>query len=152
MPKNIDDLFWGKVDKTGECWLWTGVVSNAGYGRIKRKDKQLSTHRYSYWLEYGDFDTSKYVCHRCDVPLCVRPSHLFLGTPRDNMLDMVSKSRNANLNGVERWNSKLNNDIVINIRESYRSKRMNQYQLAKLYGVNQCLISRLVNKKRWSHI
>lgn len=84
-----------KKDKSG-CWLWTGSVSPTGYGRIAFKGTQHQAHRISYQLFKGDFDKSLFVCHTCDVRNCVNPKHLFLGTNKDNMMDMVKKGRNRN--------------------------------------------------------
>jgi hypothetical protein len=75
------------------CWLWTGSVSTTGYGTIRAFDRTLSTHVLSYMLHRGDVPDGMHVLHRCDVRLCVRPDHLFLGTHVANMEDMVAKRR-----------------------------------------------------------
>ena len=96
-----DVRFWRLVKKTKSCWLWTGVRQGRGYGFFnpdgtyagrKRKGGVLA-HRYAFFLSYGKIPDGKLVCHRCDNKLCVRDSHLFLGTPKMNSLDMVSKQR-----------------------------------------------------------
>lgn len=95
-PKTIEERFWPKVNKTKGCWLWTASTA-AGYGTIGSeggiKGRQLNAHRVSYELAYGKFAQSLYVLHRCDVKLCVNPEHLFLGTPQDNVDDMIAKGR-----------------------------------------------------------
>jgi hypothetical protein len=77
------------------CWLWTRNVDSAGYARLG--EAQLKMHRYSYAVAHGlqvsDLRRDQYVCHRCDQPSCVNPTHLFLGTALDNMRDKVRKGR-----------------------------------------------------------
>ena len=95
----IEERFWAKVDKTDNCWLWTGSVNNRGYGRIGSGGKNgsaLYAHRVSYLIHFGEFDESLFVCHTCDVPNCVNPNHLFLGSAKTNSEDMVSKGRHLN--------------------------------------------------------
>lgn len=90
---NKIDLFNRQIDKSTECWIWTGKKNKAGYGHFYYKDLKLA-HRVSYLLHYGDFDKSLFVCHKCDNPSCVNPGHLFLGTAKDNFEDMINKGRN----------------------------------------------------------
>lgn len=97
MPPFVDmvDRFWSKVDRSGECWEWTGSVNRYGYGRIAkpRNAGPMLAHRYSAMLHFGMFDTRLLVCHSCDNPKCVRPEHLFIGDMQQNMDDMVAKGR-----------------------------------------------------------
>ncbi len=93
---SLAERFWAKVDKSGDCWLWTGAKTGRGYGAINvlASGKFGHAHRVSWEMANGIAPPAGMsVCHHCDVPACVRPSHLFLGTAKDNAQDMVAKGR-----------------------------------------------------------
>lgn len=89
-PKPESERFWSKVLSGDGCWEWTASKDRKGYGKF---GPTKSAHRVSYELERGPIPSGLFVCHHCDNPSCVRPSHLFLGTVQDNVDDMISKGR-----------------------------------------------------------
>lgn len=96
--KPLEERFWGKVQKseTG-CWLWIGHKTKLGYGIFADHEPSRwrihFAHRISYRLTVGEIPNGLFICHHCDVPACVRPDHLFLGTQADNMADMRRKGK-----------------------------------------------------------
>jgi hypothetical protein len=89
--------FWSKVDKTSTCWLWTGALfRSGGYGAFRIRTTTIRAHRLAWELMREKIPRGMCVLHRCDVPACVNPDHLFLGTRADNMKDMYNKGRNVN--------------------------------------------------------
>lgn len=96
-PRPLKDRFWPKVEKAGpgDCWLWTAGVDGHGYGKVKIEGRCLKASRVSWELHNGAIPEGLDVCHSCDTPLCVNPSHLWLGTQLDNMRDMAAKGRRA---------------------------------------------------------
>ncbi len=93
------------------------------------------------------------VLHHCDNPPCVRPSHLWLGTPLDNMRDMIGKDRARHpfRYGLRTW-SKLTPTEVREIRMAYAAGGMTQQALATQYKVSRRLIGGIVRGKRWTSV
>ena len=143
-----EERFWSKVEKTGGCWEWTGGRIH-GYGAFAVKRKPIRAHRYSYELHNGKVPKSLLVCHTCDVPSCVNPEHLFVGTHADNSADMVSKERQAHQRGELHPSSKLTDEDVLEIRSA---AGFYQRELAKKYGISRSHISMILHRKRWAHI
>lgn len=90
------------------------------------------------------------ICHTCDVPACVRPDHLFIGTQADNMRDMRNKNREAW--GEKHGHAKLTVEIVLDIRATWESGTMTQRDLAKKYGVHFGTINDIIHRRIWTKI
>ena len=134
---------------TGGCWLLAGARHPQGYGLIKRKDGvQLRAHRVAYELTHGTIPAGSFVCHRCDNPQCVRPSHLFLGTHDENMADMVAKGRAARLCGNRNGSARLLPADVAAIREAKGYRR----DIAAQYGISASAVGLIKRRERWAHL
>jgi hypothetical protein len=75
------------------CWLYQGSLRRKDYGAIWFDGATHPAHRVSWMIFRGVIPSGLFVCHRCDVPCCINPHHLFLGTNSDNMKDMQKKGR-----------------------------------------------------------
>jgi hypothetical protein len=119
-----------------DCWLWMAAMSGKQPFFSCNGKPQLA-YRVSWLLYRGEIPDGMDLCHRCDTPSCVNPSHLFAGTAKDNMADADNKGRIAW--GRRLPQTRLNEKQVIEIRESHD----NQCDLASRFGVSQSHISRI---------
>jgi hypothetical protein len=94
--------FWSNVKRTNYCWEWTGGKKTDGYGCFKH-GKERGAHRIAYQLIYGKIPKNKSVCHSCDNPSCVNPTHLFVGSHFENMFDRQLKSKNRRIGRSSRY-------------------------------------------------
>lgn len=144
--------FWNKVKKSKGCWVWTGKIrSTDGYGVLAINRKEVRSHRLSWEMKNGSIPFGKVVCHSCDNPKCVNPSHLFLGTQADNMRDMRNKGRNEYaLKGSRHPKSKFSETDVNVIRGLYLTSKITQQEIAKRFNTSQQSINRIVLRKRYA--
>lgn len=158
MPRKAAD-FWSRVDKSGDCWLWVGSKDEKGYGTVRYRGKTEKAHRVSWEIANAAPAGAMFVCHKCDNPSCVRPDHLFLGTNHDNALDRHMKGRSKALfvcgheinRGSSHPRTNLTEAIVIDIRNQHAAG-VSQRDLAKEHGIHSSQISRIVNRRNWSHV
>jgi hypothetical protein len=145
--------FWSKTKRAESgCVEWQGSHVLHGYGvfRIPKTRRNITAHRWAWQERHGEIPAGMYVCHRCDNPKCVNVDHLFIGTPKDNAQDMISKGRRviAPSPRMANGNAKLTDDDVNDIRtfRSYFTIR----QLAKEFGVGSSQIHRIVKGLAWN--
>lgn len=146
-PDVISQRFWQHVDKRGsnECWKWNGTIDHSGYGVLAVRGKRLAAHRLSWIFAHGEIPSGMVICHRCDTPPCVNPSHLFLGTLSDNTQDMIRKGRNFN------GTTKLTPEQVVEIR-SPQSITRRLADVASDYGVHYMTIFNIRHRISWKAI
>jgi hypothetical protein len=150
--------FWSKVNREGPipihfpelgpCWVWTGKIhrqcgGRKDYGVIWTNGKELFTHRLSYSMHFGKIPEGQSVLHHCDNPPCVRPSHLYLGTQKDNVRDMMTRSRGK---------SHLSQEAIREIRERYAAEEITQEALGRQYGASQVTVSQIILRKVFKHL
>lgn len=137
--------FWPKVNKRGrkQCWLWQAGKNKRGYGQIKINRKQCGAHRVLWEMLHGPIADGLEVCHTCDIPACVNPNHLFLGTRDDNMRDRDNKGRT--LSREHHPMSKLTEVDVRWIRSSLLPHKV----VAKQFGVSDVLIGKIRRNELW---
>ena len=137
------------------CWIWHGKTASghgSTYGAIKagtinNGDRRTAlAHRISYELYNGPIPDGIHVLHKCDVSLCVNPDHLFLGTHRDNIDDMLSKDRSCR--GERNGHAVLTESDVLFIRHSSESTK----DLALKYCISASAIRKARSGRTWRHI
>jgi hypothetical protein len=131
------------------CWLWTATVNDDGYGHFGvARSRPEKAHRVSYRLFKGEIPKGLFVCHKCDVPGCVNPDHLFLGTPKANARDRDQKKRTAV--GRQNGRAKLTEDLVLSIRSL--SNVSSERQIARLFGIHRSTVNAVLSGRTWSHV
>lgn len=150
--KTMLERFWCRVTVTDGCWLWIGHKDEKGYGVFYPKETSVRSHRFSYILHSGEqIPDGMCVCHHCDVPACVNPTHLFLGTNDDNVADSTRKQRRNRPIGVKNPKVKLRVNQVYEIRRLLSAGRK-CVELAKVYGVGKACIYSIRSGKSWKSL
>jgi hypothetical protein len=129
------------IDKDGDCWLWTGFRNKGGYGMLTYRNTNMYAHRAAYEAFVGPVPEGSYVLHKCDTPDCCNPSHLTLGTQKENGIDMARKRRAAG-----QYN--LTDDDVRAIRASKNPAA----KIAKDYGIGLSVVYKIRSGQRWTHV
>ena len=142
------DRFLKKVDKSGECWLWTASKFPNGYGQFQFKGRPHGAHRISFMMFKGEIPPDLLICHTCDNPQCVNPDHLFAGTPGDNMTDKRDKGRAYTPPGEANGAAVLTPEIVREIREHQGTTR----QIADQYNISIRHVQQIKSRRRWKHL
>lgn len=154
--------FWSKVAIAGpdDCWLWKGATDGGGYGTFAidtcRPTRLERAHRFSYALAHSGIPDGAWILHTCDTPACVNPSHLYAGTPTDNVRDMLvhdryAKTHNTNQAGERNPQARLSEDDVRTIRRR-RETGETYASIACDYGISTPHAYNLCAHKRWRHI
>lgn len=173
--------FWAKVNKESghwcngiQCWFWIAGHLTKGYGYFSNGKRQIGAHVFAYELEIGPVPKDMFVLHRCDNPQCVNPAHLFAGSAKQNMRDMMEKGRDdfpfstrpeliprgddhytrrhpeRVRRGEQLTHTKLTTQQVEEIRARDEAGEKG-YMLATEYGVSKAQISRIINYHNRQH-
>jgi len=145
----LEERFWAKVDKSGDCWEWIAGKSIDGYGKIFVEGESALAHRVSWNLHNGAIPKGLYVCHKCDNPGCINPDHLFLGTHADNMADMMSKGRCHKQRGETHGKAKLTQGNVDEIKKLLSFGNLRHHVIGSMYGVGDNAISKINLGATW---
>lgn len=145
-PEQIDYV-WSRVEKTGECWLWKGSLNPDGYGKItlpvNESNRTIAAHRLVWEMVKGEIPKGLLCCHSCDVRHCVNPSHIWLGTQKENIQDMVRKGRKP---------SKLKPKQVLEIYALLQENTLTYREIGQRFGVGTTIVRDIGSGKKWSHL
>jgi len=152
-----DNDFWSRVSKGPGCWEWIGTRRREGYGLFYVDKRQVRAHRHSWEMENGPIPDGLSVLHECDHPWCVRPSHLRLGSQRDNMADMDNRGRRWSpftgqvQSGEQNRNAKLTRDQVAHIRGMAAAGHYHD-DIAAVYGVTRANVAQIARGHSWRDV
>lgn len=151
IPTKHIDRYWDRVNvgSQEECWNWTGTKSH-GYGILPVGQKTYLAHRLAIYFRDGVHPPKNMsVCHKCDNPECVNPSHLFVGTHIENMHDAIRKGRNYRGEKVS-WSKLKDSDVEDIVRRSLSGE--SAYSIARIYDVGDATIHGIMKGRIWRHI
>jgi len=152
--KSLQERFWSKVNIPDLflCWEWIGYRNDDGYGKLGIKGRPTSAHRLSYEINIGPIPDGLCVLHKCNNPACVNPIHLYVGTPQDNMNDMVIASRQARPNGENNPKAKLTEIQVMEIIRLLKTNNMTHKEISDRFHVTPENILHISKGQTWKHI
>ncbi len=148
---SIEDRFFSHVERIpfSGCWIWDSTGKR--YGKFWLNGRTEKAHRAAWLMFRGSISEGQFICHICDVPCCVNPDHLFIGSPKDNTQDMISKGRDGRVRQMRRGEksnfAKLTEKQVVAIKTDDRLQRV----IAADYGITQPAISLIKSGKNWKH-
>lgn len=131
------------------CWLWNGCVDSAGYpvtGSPRFQERKV--HRLSWLCFVSPIPDGLHVLHKCDVPNCVNPHHLFLGTHATNMTDRKTKGRNKLFSGERHGQAKLSEQVAYEIKHSTSKAK----DVAAQYNISQWAVFDIRAGRTWKHL
>ena len=150
--RTIDEIL-ARVVQVGDCLEWAGHIHSRGYGTVCFKGKSFRAHRFFYEHFLGKVKDGLYVCHKCHNKKCVNPEHLYAGTQKQNMDDMVAANRQAKGDAIAKHKlgelnaaSKLTNQQRCQILFCLDSGEK-QAHVAKKFRVSDATIFRIKNKR-----
>lgn len=146
----VGERFWPRVDRSGDCWPWTGPCNLTGHGRTHIGKKHHAAHRLAWELTHGPIPAGLVVRHTCDNPPCCNPAHLLLGTVKDNSRDMSERGRSVR--GERNHRTKLTAEQVQAIRARYATGEVSYGRLAREYGLSKAGVYNIVQRQVWAHV
>ena len=139
------------IDVETLCWVWIKAKTTAGYGEIHKpgtKSGIIYVHKLSYVIYKRAVPKGKWVLHHCDNRSCANPEHLYAGTRRDNIDDMVRRGRSPNGLYVPK---KLTEADVLEIYKLH-DQGLSAYLLDEMFGMSRGSCWLIVTGRRWKHL
>lgn len=137
------------------CWLWTGSQNSSKRPMFQLNRRSEKAHRIMAYLTKPGFKCPLHVLHHCDVPMCVNPEHLFLGTHQDNIKDREAKGRRKAPKGELSSCAKLTEKDVIEIRTARKEGRLTKADMpawASRFGISIYGLHAVIFNATWKHV
>ena len=162
MNNTFKNIFLSKINKKSNgCWEWCSSIFNNGYGQTVKYKGTTRAHRVSWLLFKGKIHKNKCVLHKCDNKRCVNPSHLFFGSQKYNIQDMIKKGRDNFYPLIENgydWigeknpHAKLTKKDVKFIRKKGVKNEIDAKYFAEKYKITLKSIYRVIKHDTWKNV
>lgn len=149
MTGGDENRLWSRFHEVDGCWVWQGATQAPGYGRISWGGVYWYTHRLAWRLVHGPIPEGMFVCHTCDNPPCIRPAHLFLGSPKDNIADASGKGRMhpGESHGMARLTVPQVHAIRARLADGHRP-----VDIAPDFGIHPNTVHNIKHGRAWRHV
>jgi len=146
LTRTPEERFWAKVDKSGDCWTWTGGKNFSGYGHFVYGGTTVKAHRFVYELEVGPIPDGLEIRHLCNNGHlgCVTPSHMVPGTRSENRIDLTHAGTNKY--------QKLSVVQVLAARYAIATTPATYRDMATVFGVKQTTLYDAVTGRSFAHL
>lgn len=144
-------LLWKTVQNPNGCWDFIGGTVT-GYGLFRYRGENKLAHRVSYELFIGPIPEGMYICHHCDRHGCINPTHLFAGTQKDNVRDMMAKGRANQAKGENTGSAKLKEFQVLEIKRLLGTGRFTQKELGIMFNISKSVIEHINLGLKWKYL
>jgi len=150
--KTVDERFDEKyvIDPCG-CWLWkTGEKYPARHPDFRVDGGYKKASHFSWERANGrPLKEGEQTLHKCDVPRCVNPDHLFIGDHKANMEDKARKGRSHRPRGESNGRARITRFVASEIRRLYAAGGISQQKLADRFGLAQPTVSQIIRNEVW---
>ena len=133
------------------CLIWNGATRN-GYGALKIDGKVFGTHCVAFVAAGGVIEEGCVIAHKCDVKLCVNPSHLECVSVQKNNADMQARRVRTAPRGEELPQSVLTDDLVRQIRSMFKPRAFSYRKIAKTLNLNESVVQNVIYGRQWKHV
>jgi hypothetical protein len=154
-----NDRFNKYVQKTDNCWEWTGGTFDGRYGQFRVGKRKVKAHRYAWAMAGRELPPEKILCHKCDNERCVNPDHLFVGTYKDNSEDREAKGRGSGnryakrgMKGQANPASKITDAEAQSIYSEYAHGGVTKTELSIKYNISLSQVVNITLKRMWKHV
>ena len=145
-----DHFFWQRVGIRGEdeCWPYLWGRSSTGYGSLRWNGRVDKSHRVAYELAYGEVPDGLWVLHHCDNPPCCNPYHLYAGTPKDNVRDMMDRGRDGHGDCTR---DGMNGSVLTTSQVQFilDNPQIGGSELSRRFGCSRQLVSLIRKRVMW---
>jgi hypothetical protein len=155
-----------RLDRTGDCWLWTGPTDARGRARVSFRGKNKLHHRAVWEILVGPIPAGALLCHHCDNPRCANRTHLYVGDGKSNVADMFARGRhwtqveperasrigrvNGHSNTWSRGASNPKAKLAPAQVDQIRGAKGSSYTVAAQFGVDASTVQRIRRGATWA--